>query len=342
MELTDRQLIRIAERIRDCLTVLRNSHCISAQQLIQNVSSDMERLEIIRCGLCKTVRFNWSGATAKLTSNAQRVLRDMPYSIAEADRAIETSRIDVPTLRQVYEELNQSREEFGRLQYNADEDTLSVFTEVIELQGYFLGDFEIRLQISKLAQMQEGNIFNVIALDPHPAATNDSVTHPHVSDEHLCAGDANAAIHSAIANGRICDFFMLVRSVLETYNPSSPYVSLDDWEGITCYECGYTASEDSSFCCESCDNTYCDECMSYCRSCDTSLCQACLRSCQFCEEPCCEGCMQSCSECEEPLCSSCIEDNLCPTCHEERENQTDENEQNETDEPTETTQQEVA
>ena len=342
MELTDRQLIRIAEKIRGCLAMLRNSRYIKAQQLIHNVNSNMEQLEMIRRGLCKTVRLKWNGATAKLTSNAQRILRDLPYSITEAERVIETSRIDVPTLRQVYEELNQSREEFGRLQYNPEADTLSVFTEAIELEGYFLGDFEIRLQIAKLAEMQEGSIFKVIALDPHPAATNDAVTHPHVSDEHLCTGDASAPIQTALSNGRICDVFMLIRSVLVTYNPSSPYVSLDDWEGVSCYECGYTASEDSSFYCEACENSFCDECMSYCRSCDTSLCQSCLTSCQFCEEPCCEECLQSCSECDEPVCSSCIEDNLCPTCKEEKENQPDENEPNETNEPTTARQQEVA
>ena len=63
----------------------------------------------------------------------------------------------------------------------------------------------------------------MIALDPHPAALNDAVTHPHVSDERLCTGDAGAAIQAALAAGRVFDFFTLVRSVLVTYNPESPY-----------------------------------------------------------------------------------------------------------------------
>jgi hypothetical protein len=47
-------------------------------------------------------------------------------------------------------------------------------------------------------------------MDPHPSSRNNEVTHPHVSGERLCAGDAGAAIEAAIASGRICDFFVLV------------------------------------------------------------------------------------------------------------------------------------
>ena len=62
-------------------------------------------------------------------------------------------------------------------------------------------------------------MYRVVALDPHPAGSDESVTHPHVRDEQLCAGDAAAAIRSALAGGRICDFFLLVRSVLDRIQP---------------------------------------------------------------------------------------------------------------------------
>ena len=226
---------------------------------------------------------------------------------------------ELPLLRQVVEELAQLQREFCRIEYDLQEQTVSVFTDPIELEGIFLGDFEIRLEIKKLPQLQDSSAFRIVALDPHPAATNESVTHPHVSEEYLCAGDANAALAQALANGRICDAFLLVKSVLETYNPSSPYVSLDDWHGISCYDCGYITGEENSFYCEACDQSFCDECFSYCRSCRTSLCQGCLSECPVCEEQVCEGCMSSCSECNETMCVLCLEDGTCSSCKEEME-----------------------
>jgi len=342
MELTEKQLVKIAESVRDQLKLLQNHRYREIQRLTKTINSYYEQLEVIHRGLGKSINKNWRAATVKLTANIQRIIRDAPYAINELEHAIKISHTQMPTPRQLYEDLKQVQEEFGRLEYNAEEETLSFFTEPIELEEIFLGDFEIQLQIAKIAEMKNNGYLRVIALDPHPAATNDCVTHPHVSDEYLCAGDASVSLQAALTNGRICDCFMLIRSVLETYNPSSPYVALSEWDGIACYNCGYVVSGDDTYYCEACDNSYCDECMSYCRCCDTSLCNGCMTSCPVCEEPCCEECLKSCSECEEPVCSSCIEDDLCPTCKERQENQEDENEQNKSEESTKGNQQQVA
>jgi hypothetical protein len=120
---------------------------------------------------------------------------------------------------------------------------LAVTTEVIELHDVYLGEFEIVLNISQLPRERGSDTFLVRAKDPHPAASNRSVTHPHVNDEQICPGDASAAIRAALCNGRICDAFMMMRSVLLVYNSGSPHVSLDSWGGTSCYECGYTVSE---------------------------------------------------------------------------------------------------
>ena len=71
----------------------------------------------------------------------------------------------------------------------------------------------------------------------------------------------------ALAGGRICDFFLLVRSVLTCYNPDSAYVSLDNWHGVSCYECGYTTCPDDLSYCTTCDRDFCSDCASYCRRC---------------------------------------------------------------------------
>ena len=344
MELTEKLYVKIAETIRDKLKLLGNHRYREVQRLICSVNENMERLQMIRQGLDKCLCKDWNATAARLTANTQRIVRDIPNAINELEQVVKNSQAKTPTTREVYEELRQVREEFGRLEYDNDEQTLSVFTEPIELEDVFLGDFEIRLLIPQLAEMRNGNFLRVIALDPHPAATNECVTHPHVSDDCLCSGDAHVPIQTALANGRICDFFMLVGSVLKTYNPSSPYVSLSEWDGICCYDCGYVVSGDNIYYCEECENSFCDECMSYCHCCDNSMCQGCqgcLNSCQVCEESCCEDCLKTCSQCDESVCESCIENSLCPSCKEEMETK-DEKESTKPDESAQKSSQQVA
>ncbi len=73
--------------------------------------------------------------------------------------------------------------------------------------------------------------YRVIALDPHPAAGNEMVTHPHVSDEHVCLGDATIAVKQALATGRVCDACHLIplqaRKAISEYLEVRPPVSTD-------------------------------------------------------------------------------------------------------------------
>ena len=146
------------------------------------------------------------------------------------------------------------------------------------------------------------NVYSIVALDPHPAACNEAVTHPHVSDEGLCAGDGGAAIQMALANGRICDFFLLVQAVLTTYNSGSPYISLDNWYGTPCYDCGYSMDTEDAHWCEACEHDYCSECISCCEKCEGWFCRGCLTECEICGDLYCRGCMTTCPDCGRELC----------------------------------------
>ncbi|MCP4259366.1 MAG: hypothetical protein GY774_17925 [Planctomycetes bacterium] len=173
----------------------------------------------------------------------------------------------------------------------------------------------------------------VVALDPHPAATDEDVTHPHVSDRKLCEGDGAVTIRLALEQSRLFDFFSMIRSILSTYNPDSPYVSLDDWHGEPCYDCGYVMSRDDIYYCSYCDHDFCSECSTYCRCCDEGCCVGCAEQCPYCEDHVCMNCMRECVECNSLYCSSCLEENVCPNCKEEELNHG--NEQNEIRETTE-------
>lgn len=116
----------------------------------------------------------------------------------------------------------------------------------------------IELQVEQLRR--SGNVFRVIALEPNRAAPNESVTHPHVDDGRLCSGDAAVPLERALNVGRIADAFCLVHGVLSHYNPGSPYVALEEWDGLECTDCGGSMARDEVWRCDGCDLALCSEC----------------------------------------------------------------------------------
>src|SRR5262249_5986414 len=136
----------------------------------------------------------------------------------------QTKRIvSIPDL---YRDLIVVQSEFAGFEYDPDIHLLAVTTEPIRLEEIELGSFQIRLNYRRLADPQP---YNVVALDPNPAASNNSITHPHINDERVCEGDARSAIARALAEGRLGDFFTIVDRLLHTYAPGRAYVELDSW-----------------------------------------------------------------------------------------------------------------
>jgi hypothetical protein len=286
---------------------------------------------VIRRQLGLATSRGWDAAAGKLIQAAEDAIRDVPYYAAEAETAIKRANPAAVQLGDIMGELEQAQSEFGHLKYTPQGPKLSIVTEPIELEDVYLGEFEIELDLSRLAETRHGSTYSIIALDPHPASSNDAVTHPHVSDSHLCEGDASAAIAAALATGRIFDFFMLVKGVLTTYNASSPYISLSDWSGVSCHECGCSTDPDELHFCNSCESDFCGECISYCRACDESTCRSCLEECGACGDMICPSCKTSCPECGRTICVGCKEEEQCP-CVQERKEQ-EENDRNSDDQP---------
>ena len=238
----------------------------------------------------------------------------------------------IPSVTELAGELQQIDDEFGEWWYKSDSHVISVKTSSIVLEEVYLGPFSIELELNELshfAGIQAGtgqHPFRVVALDPHNAVGNQHVTHPHVSDERLCTGESTFLVSAALMEGRLADFFLIIRSLLQTYNPDSPYVPLDVWTGTTCSECGERIHEDDLYYCENCGSDVCDGCTGCCTNCDESACLGCLINCPQCEEYSCKLCMKKCSECGESCCVGCLEDELCPACFDAKENNRDQDE----------------
>ena len=204
---------------------------------------------------------------------------------------------DTPTLGFLLAELRQLHDEFDEVTIQAKQHLIVARTPPIELEGLLLGPFAIELHINLLASRLDSSCFEIVALEPNPAAVNSEVTHPHVQSNALCAGDATTPISQALRQGRLVDAFTLVRSVLSNYNPHSPYVAIDDWDGVRCHDCDEITDRDNLSYCEHCENDFCEHCISYCSFCDRSVCLSCLETDPVSGKSCCSNCRHACSKC---------------------------------------------
>ncbi|MEX2170072.1 MAG: hypothetical protein WD851_12245 [Pirellulales bacterium] len=202
-------------------------------------------------------------------------------------------------------------EEFESLHIDFKEHTLSVTTEAIELADEYLGSFVIELKWSTFDC--PGLPYRIHSLESPDA----DVPHPHVRDEILCEGDATEPIAKALEQGRIYDFFVVVRQVLRNYNPHSAFEGFTDSQAIPCIDCGYRAGENERIWCRGCDNDVCDECSRLCESCSQSRCHGCVETCNGCDDYTCAACQKKCSSCDEIFCKGCLTDGECKNCREE-------------------------
>ena len=318
-------VIKITNNIRQALMKLQDERYPEILNRLAKFVSQFQELGSESRKLEMSLTRNWHLAAERCCSRAHRLLGDISYAVSRIRQLTEEPHKKIPKLSLLVEELNQLQQEFGDIDFDKGGNTLSVVTEPIELEGIYLGPFRIQLELNKLSELFRGSPYYCVALEPNPAATASEVTHPHVSNEQLCEGDGAITIRTALEEGRLCDFFTMVRSILNTYNPDSPYISLGDWDGSPCYDCGYTTSSEDAYFCYHCDNEYCSECSTYCPFCEEAVCLGCAAKCSYCDETVCPECITECPECGSLCCKSCLEDDMCPNCKEDKE--TEENEE---------------
>ena len=318
--LTDRLLVRIAQQIREQLQGAAIKQVSVAGERTGQLTGMLARIEPLRRQLNVACVRGWAAAAREMAEGLARQARDIIYYAESVEKAASPRSDVVPSLRSLVADLQQLQEEFGEECCSFKDHVLTVTLEPIELEGVYLGPFDIRLDTRQLSREHPAAAYWIVALDPHPAGGNSSVTHPHLSDDRLCAGDAATPIRSALSSGRICDFFLLVRSVLTNYNPDSPYVSLDNWGGSPCWDCGCNVSSDESSWCTTCDRDFCEDCSSYCRHCMETTCLGCSEDCPVCEELTCPSCLVICPHCGQAICKGCLEAGEC-SCHQDEENQ---------------------
>jgi hypothetical protein len=217
-----------------------------------------------------------------------KLLQEVVNSVLLSQEQSGPAQISSPAC--IVGELRQLADEFEDVDILTKPGLIVVKTSPIELEGLALGTFAIELYLDRLKENADVTCFDCVALDSNPASANESITHPHVKDQALCAGEATVSIATALKEGRINDAFCLVRSVLTTYNPDSPYVAIEDWDGRRCSDCGDVEDSDDLCCCNRCENDFCSNCISSCDICDAGFCSQCLERDPVSGKYCCNSC----------------------------------------------------
>jgi hypothetical protein len=334
--MNEKELLRVAYLIQEALAGLRKSRYLECVRQLSLFTGSLHEIAHGSRKMALALSHDWFAASEECCKSITRHLGQIPYSVSKLESLLDRRHKEVPTLGTILDELKAIQEEFDDVAFNGDEGALCAVTEPITLEDTYLGPFRIALYPDKLREMFHKIPYFVIAVEPHPSAKDEAITHPHVSNEVLCEGDGAAAIRAALEEGRLCDFFVMVRGILATYNPDSPYISLADWDGVACYDCGYIMDDESVYYCSHCDTAVCDQCSRVCTDCGEIICSNCASHCEICDRSLCPKCAKTkCTECESICCESCIADGLCPDCQKAKENE-DEEQQTETmdDNPT--------
>jgi hypothetical protein len=269
--------LRLALRLENHLA--DSTHAAATDPMIAAASELIIRQDLLRTALARhqlVCARNWSAAALRTRNQVAFQLRELTYQLNCVNHNA-TPRRCPATAGQILADIRALDDEFDGLLIADDLSCLSVVTEGITLEGVDLGRFRIELDLHRLIRRyRDSSILCIVALDPNPAARDESVVHPHVQGTGICLGDGAAAVSAALSDGRLYDAIQIVNRVLHTYNDSSPYVSLDSWSGVRCDNCDEVVAEDELYTCHGCDNRLCSDCEHVCADCEEGYCRNCL------------------------------------------------------------------
>jgi len=260
----------------------------------------------------------WHNAVQALRRGLDYPLRACGERLLEVTRQVSAIARPpgVASVRDIFGDLEALADEFENVSLDLPEQSLSVTTSPITLEDINLGPFEIRLAWSQIGQRHS---YAVVATEPNPSRACSETTHPHVRDEVLCEGDGRIPIEHALRGGRLLDFFQIVKGILHTYNPGSAYVSLSDWDGVACGDCGGSVDPDDVLECDRCQSSLCPICSINCGRCDALCCEECTANCHGCRQKVCYRCTAECPGCAHVFCTECLEDSArCKGCEEKQ------------------------
>lgn len=285
-----------------------SQHLCNVKNIMNEIGIWAERLEIVQNkGWKSSTKFLKQAMLTRLVRKAAN-----HFSVLESE-LLQENELVIPPIQELWQEIKSLNGLFDTCEYKKG--YLSIVTEPITLEhngnSLDLGRFQISLDLkTDMAIKTYEHLISMKALEPNRSPAEDDLVHPHIRGTEPCLGEALGLVQEPFVLGNIELVFMNLCSMIKTYNPVSPFRSIEDWydEGCTCFCCGEEICEDESYSCASCDHTLCDGCSMYCNRCEETHCENCTGYvCGWCEEHICKGCEQyKCKDCGMHLCSECI------------------------------------
>jgi len=259
-----------------------------------------------------------------LAAAERAVHRQLIVSVNRLAKHVESTSLKSPKpdktmgVKDIYADIKAVEEEFGGYTWCHNYNILSVITGPIEMKGIPLGSFKIALNLSHFGEPfdVEGGV-SVTALD---ANCSSGYPHPHVSEGgYVCLGEGLHTIRKAVEEGRVLDYFIILKQILNSYDAEGAYKRLEHWgeeedeDRDACADCGYDTTEATY--CEPCDQYFCCDCYTRCESCDDAVCESCSVICRSCATGHCPGCAETkCNDCGGSLCGTCSSERSCEEC----------------------------
>jgi hypothetical protein len=324
--MTDPRLFaRFACRFHDRLTRQRQTH--PTHPAVARLTGALARITRCQHRLDCVRNQGWSASVKLVTSLLLDEVDRLPALCPAASSAIEQASQVLASPRQILDDLIAVEAEFDAFTLDLGRLTLSVETDPITLDDLDLGSFRITLDLAAFTRGDpDDRVVTCQALDPNPPHNRDDVTHPHVSDDIPCLGDAAVPLRSALLGGRLFDAVTLIDRVLDTYNPGSAYRRIDDWHCVSCGDCDGSVHPDDTSTCDRCGRTLCSDCSCSCDGCGNTHCRWCLDEID--RELLCHDCVGTCSTCHATRSVHELDDHdgLCTECndlqHEEIDDET--------------------
>ncbi len=281
----------------------------------ERISELTQHLKELTKLFTKVIEKQWLASAARLKMRMDSVSIDIKCRTeamaSDADGIIAGLR-NYPSQLDLTEDLKAVEKEFGGLHYDQDDDEIVVISEDIIFSNVNLGSFEIRIPIS-----MGGSRVTIVACNPNYPAADEETTHPHVQSNTMCLGRGTDQFYDAMQQGRILDAFTILNSILETYNPDSAYVKIENWNRDSddyeeCNDCGDEISIEEATSCHKCSSSYCRDCVFECSGCQEYYCAYCISrssKCSICKgKHLCGDCTYQCKTCKEIFCNECIND----------------------------------
>jgi len=169
---------------------------------------------------------------------------------------------------------------------------VSVETLPIKLKGINFGRFLLVIQLSNL--LAESGLSHTLSATPLEPLIVFPNPHPHILNYtgSVCLGDAEITIKNNRTHVDILSIFLTLNSVLNTYNPDSPFKKVSDYKSkmCLCSTCKKPVMNEAVRCYK-CNNVIHPECATVCKGCKKIVCKACSQVC-VCGGTYCKSCMK--------------------------------------------------